>query len=233
MFIARLGSRSAFTLIELLVVISIIAVLAAMLLPAIGMVRDLARTQVCANQMRQIGLAHTAYLNDNEGRIVPAYDTVQSWDWHLLPYLEYQGKVIGCPLDRQSQWRYATMDGVAVQGRRSYSVVSCDTTGGSGAPQFAQCASWSGGSQPIARVNTSTTAFMAEVFDPNNQLAFNGSLCLVKNSAWVEMPHRKKSNWLFFDGRTAQMDEVESYGTGTTGWGVTQAKGVWSTVAGD
>jgi prepilin-type N-terminal cleavage/methylation domain-containing protein/prepilin-type processing-associated H-X9-DG protein len=58
---------SGFTLIELLVVISIIAVLASLLLPAIGMVRDQALKISCLNNVRQVGMAFLAYAGDNEG----------------------------------------------------------------------------------------------------------------------------------------------------------------------
>ena len=58
---------SGFTLIELLVVISIIAVLAALLLPAIGMVRDQATKISCLNNIRQVDMAFLAYTTDNEG----------------------------------------------------------------------------------------------------------------------------------------------------------------------
>lgn len=65
--------RSGFTLIELLVVIAIIALLAAMLLPAIGMVREMAKTTRCANNQRFIGVMYEAYAADHEGTYPPAY----------------------------------------------------------------------------------------------------------------------------------------------------------------
>lgn len=76
--------RHGFTLIELLVVVSIIAVLAALLLPAIGVVKGMAKRTACANNLRQVGLASIAWANDHDGIIPLSYENYQAYNSFLM-----------------------------------------------------------------------------------------------------------------------------------------------------
>jgi prepilin-type N-terminal cleavage/methylation domain-containing protein/prepilin-type processing-associated H-X9-DG protein len=66
--------RSGFTLIELLTVIAIIGILAAILIPVVGAVRDSARGAQCVSNLRQIGQAIHLYAEANEGLAPPAFN---------------------------------------------------------------------------------------------------------------------------------------------------------------
>lgn len=73
--------QRAFTLIELLVVISIIAILSALLLPALKMAKELSRTMQCINNQRQIGLAIHTFAGDHDGWGPYATNTALKVSW--------------------------------------------------------------------------------------------------------------------------------------------------------
>ena len=66
-----LNHRGLFTLIELLVVIAIIAILAALLLPALKQARESAKTIMCVNNMKQVGLALITFTTDRDSYLPP------------------------------------------------------------------------------------------------------------------------------------------------------------------
>ncbi|UCD53183.1 MAG: prepilin-type N-terminal cleavage/methylation domain-containing protein [Phycisphaerales bacterium] len=71
---AAMRNKRAFTLIELLVVISVIALLLAILMPALMLAKEHAKRMVCCNNVRILGMANTLYAEDADGWYVPIMD---------------------------------------------------------------------------------------------------------------------------------------------------------------
>ena len=127
---ATISASSAFSLLELLITVTIVALLAALMLPVLALVRESSRSAVCLDNLRQIGLGDMAYAADHRGMMTPSkiefetYDAGQSPDWagswntswmeQLFPYLAKNAnradskEVYTCPqakLERRAvQW---------------------------------------------------------------------------------------------------------------------------------
>lgn len=94
-----------FTLIELLTVIAIIGILAAIIIPTVGRVRESARDVTCKSNLRQLGLAVQLYANER-GYYPPSVSGGMAesrggapagrlWSVQLRPYLNEKGEVLG------------------------------------------------------------------------------------------------------------------------------------------
>jgi prepilin-type N-terminal cleavage/methylation domain-containing protein len=104
--------RRAFTLIELLTVIAIIGILAAILIPVVGLVRNKARAAASISNLRQIYLALSMHADENRDLYPTARDKIDwnldetdtgkmSWTQQLYPYINSQNFFLTPRFDRE------------------------------------------------------------------------------------------------------------------------------------
>jgi len=173
--------NKAFTLIELLTVIAIIGILAAILIPVVGKVRESARAAQCLSNIRQVGLAMLTYANENDG-ILPTSGgldegEIAATDWilwrrpeeqirhsALVPYLggSFTPDIYRCPSDEN------------VDNRAYRFSFSLNRAVGefSGSPRFAGLAQLNGRVHNVP--DPSRIILMAEEAAPNDSSAWLG-----------------------------------------------------------
>jgi prepilin-type N-terminal cleavage/methylation domain-containing protein/prepilin-type processing-associated H-X9-DG protein len=199
-----LPRAAGFTLIELLVVISIIAVLAGMLLPAIGAVKTSARSANCGSNLRQLGLGFAAYQEESEG-LWPDW----RWNQRINDYVNEGGPFssawtdpVRVPVGRCPAAPGANTFGVALNQSYAYSGVYWAYDG---SPFFAW--GYQNAIPPLRASGVFLSAekvVLSEYWDPTCTPATGAG-----SYSWGRSPlndqktmalHRQSSNFLFADG---------------------------------
>ena len=95
--------QSGFTLVELCVVLSIVAILAGLLLPAVQQVREASRNISCLNRLKQQGLGLLAF-ESSHGHLPAGAElqTLHAWSTRILPFLEQDS--LYTQFDFKSRW---------------------------------------------------------------------------------------------------------------------------------
>ena len=133
--------QRAFTLIELLVVIAIIAMLVAILIPAVSKALETARRSSCASNLKTLGVAFNSYAADHKGELPPSDDGTLSSVAKLL-HAGYvtQPRTWVCPSDKMGSsgpitvYTGATIDQFNSDGNCSYAYIAGYRIGSSVSP---------------------------------------------------------------------------------------------------
>jgi prepilin-type N-terminal cleavage/methylation domain-containing protein/prepilin-type processing-associated H-X9-DG protein len=212
----RRGRRAGFTLIELLVVIAIIALLMAILLPALAGARESGRRARCASNLHQIALAWRMYIDDQYG----AYPSGRfNFQWFYGGKVEIYSEYMGQKCDPRPLNRYVSID---PSGNQAAEMFHCPSD--RGAIGLSSAKSWGvttydyfGNSYILnsallrAGTDTDPTLREVEIKLPFSQVVLNGDQQsywtpmgrLIRYSAWWHDTDGTSMNLGFLDGHAA------------------------------
>ncbi len=227
----RPGKRFSFTLIELLIVIAIIAILAAMLLPALNKARETAKASTCVNNLKQLTTAMFLYADDHDGWTIPNYRANFTGWGHVDNYYSFFPRYLArttaaCPTDPvlpSLQNAYYGIYGMYIFGKDD-NVLNSDvqTILGNGSCRTIEEKSDRVSYRPSAVKHSSKTVFFADsrASIPFNayplgsgSYTFSPTTILDSNCrAGVTLIHSGKSGAAFFDGHVNLLNENQLKG---------------------
>jgi prepilin-type N-terminal cleavage/methylation domain-containing protein/prepilin-type processing-associated H-X9-DG protein len=223
----NVSSRRAFTLVELLVVIGIIALLLAILLPALGKARENARAIRCASNERQIMVAVFTYAGENKNKL-PIFPTIPDQDV-TSPYLAMVMESLGTySYIKGTLWTFV---GPTQEVRRS--VFNCPTDEGDFRPVLLGTANQTAASYQRnftysfnhllygtkdPKTNRPSGARITDIIHPNQKIliceedAPNDGYCVIAVPSTADVltkRHSKLGNQGFADGHVERVSSLD------------------------
>lgn len=203
---------AAFTLIELLVVIAIIAILASLLLPALGQAKEKAHAANCMSNLKQWGVATYVFVDDNED-LLPADGSSNGTSTHDGWYIDLP-RTMGIPDYQQLPWR----TNAAIEPGSSIWICPSNKRRSNGINLFHYClnrlVNGTGVSNRVALTTIKWPERVVWLFD-------NGGIGGVaqQNNAHPDL-HSRGAQFLFLDGHAARF-RAQAYWNFTAGKGLT------------
>lgn len=249
------GHPSGFTLIELLVVISIIAILAALLLPTINLVRESSYQSVCLSNSRQIAMGMLTYVGENENMAMSPWNSDSginaSWNHRTSAYFSDGSlKYWVCPNNRSfrqaQELQSIPIDGgyVVKESRADYSIHAANGDWWSWGHSASRAPAWidgtwvntaavwaSAGSRSMAQIEPNTAMMMETQDRPTwpYMCGFGiGEQTMVWGTGRLQNAHRGKNAIAHFDGHVSMMSAQETRGSDP--WNL---RGIWTYTPGD
>ena len=208
--------KRSFTLIELLIVIAIIAILAAMLLPALNKARDRAKTTDCINNLKGISLTSASYSNDFNDYVIVAQPRWSGDCWIRLFSEQYKvpDKTLVCPA-AEDAWGFKSFYENPVPGANIqfiFSYGASKKTVGESLSQFRKLSFYLGKkarfSQMIQYGDCEADMYRKKNFQTGMTGMIEPGSYYPGTNTWgpVSLRHSSNGNFAMFDGHVTSMN---------------------------